>query len=286
VINGVAKKTGSALVGKICAVIFSPEHLLLIKDGPAGRRSFIDGAICQINPGYPKLLTKYNRVIVQRNAMLREMQKTSGLEEMLEIWNERAVHFGTEIINKRIAYMKSLSPAAEEIYFGISGEQEEFRIDYKPLGLTTEEWQKSPEESYHLALKRSQKTDQRLGVTGFGPHRDDLEIFISGLSARIYGSQGQQRSAVIAMKLGEAEVLEKNIGEPPLILLDDVMSELDQKRQDYILNRLFGRQIFITCCTLDTLGLMKKGKQFHVVSGVVEEQKSEEKDVVSCSTFI
>lgn len=269
VINGVEKKTGSALVGKICAVIFSPEHLLLIKDGPGGRRSFVDGAICQINPSYPKLLMRYNRVIVQRNALLREMQVKTELSSMLEIWNERAVHFGTEIMQRRIAYVEALSGAAKEVYAGISGNRENFRISYRPLGMKAESFGENSLEHYNAALVKSEKSDIRLGITSVGPHRDDVEIEIDGLSARTYGSQGQQRSAVIAMKLAEADVLQKNIGESPLILLDDVMSELDKSRQDYILNRLYGRQIFVTCCSPETVNLMEKGKKYRVSQGAV-----------------
>lgn len=270
VINGVDKKSGSALVGKICAVIFSPEHLMLVKDGPGGRRSFTDGAICQINPVYPKLLTRYNRVIVQRNALLREMQHKNGLEPMLEIWDERAMHFGLDIIKKRMEYINSLTKCAEDIYRGISGEKESFSIEYKPLGMAEDEFLKDPLENYRRAMERARRSDIRLGVSSTGPHRDDIEICVNGLSARTYASQGQQRSAVIAMKLSEAQILEDKKGEPPLILLDDVMSELDKNRQDYILNRLYGRQIFITCCSPETVSLMQKGKMFRIVNGIVE----------------
>lgn len=270
VINGVEKKTGSALVGKICAVVFSPEHLMLIKEGPSLRRSFVDGAICQIEPSYPKLLSKYNRVIVQRNALLRQMQFTDNLEIMLDIWNDRAVSFGIEIIKKRTKYIKNLNEKAKEIYLGISGNREDFNIEYKALSMNADVFLENPKEIYENALKKSLKSDIRLGVTSIGPHRDDCEIIINGLEARIYGSQGQQRSAVIAMKLAEAEVLEKSIGEAPIILLDDVMSELDSQRQSYILNKLTNRQIFITACTPDTVEIMEKGKMFHVDNGGID----------------
>lgn len=269
IINGVEKKTGSALVGKICAVIFSPEHLMLIKEGPSFRRTFIDAAICQIEPSYPKLLSKYNRVIMQRNALLRQIQTDNSLEYMLDIWNERAVTFGCEIINKRIKYAQNLNNKAKEIYFGISGQKENFNIEYKPLSLNASEYLENPKEKYINALKRTNKSDLRLGITSIGPHRDDCEIFINNLEARTYGSQGQQRSAVIALKLAEAEILEENIGETPIILLDDVMSELDNERQSFILNKLTGKQIFITCCSPETINLMDKGKMFHVKNGEI-----------------
>ncbi len=269
VINGVEKKTGSALVGKICAVVFSPEHLLLIKEGPALRRSFIDGAICQIKPGYTKILSKYNRVLMQRNALLRQMQSNSDLKDMLEVWDSRLISFGTEIINKRINYVKALNERAREIYFGISENKEEFSISYLPLGNKDDDFLEKSEEIFRKALKKSLKNDIKLGITSVGPHRDDCEIVINNLVTRTYGSQGQQRSAVIAMKLAEASVLEKNIGETPIILLDDVMSELDNKRQNYILNKLTGRQIFISCCNPNTVNLMQRGKMFYVKEGKI-----------------
>ncbi len=267
VINGVKKNTGSALVGKVCAVIFSPEHLRLIKDGPSQRRNFIDGAICQIKPSYANILTKYNRVIMQRNAFLKELQINKSNDFMIDIWNEKVVELGTLIAKKRFSYIEKLMSIATDVYKGISGDKEEINIVYQPLGIDFDE--KEFKQKYLVFLQKSFSTDVRLGNTNVGVHRDDIDIYINGTKARVYASQGQQRSAVIAMKLSEAVILEEKIGETPIIILDDVMSELDNSRQYYILNRLKGRQIFISCCSPETVSLLKKGKMFEVVNGVV-----------------
>lgn len=268
VINGVEKKTGSALVGKLCAVIFSPEHLLLVKEGPSKRRSFLDGAICQIRPAYAKLLAKYNRSLAQRNTLIKDIFRYPELRDTMEIWNERLVLSGSQVIRERLRYVGRIAPRAEEIYGGISKEKEKLSIRYDTSVFQNPE---TLEEEFRDALKRTEKTDLKLGFTSVGPHRDDLELQLSGLSARTYGSQGQQRSAVLALKLAEADLLEESAGEPPLILLDDVMSELDQSRQDYLLNHLNGRQIFITCCSPETVNLMERGRAFYVEGGSVRE---------------
>ncbi len=269
VINGIKKRTGSALVGKICAVVFSPEHLKLIKEGPSGRRSFIDGAICQIEPSYISLLSKYNRVIIQRNALLKEMSQKSGMEYMLDIWNEKAAEFGMKIIKKRYAYKEKLNECAKEIINGLSESKEEIEINYRPLSISYEKYKENPRDFYINALNKNFKNDLRQGVTSVGPHRDDLDIDLNGLQARLYASQGQQRSIVVSMKLSEAKILEENIGESPIILFDDVMSELDKKRQDYILNKLSGGQIFISCCDDFTVKLMESGNKYKVENGKV-----------------
>ncbi|MFI3207061.1 MAG: DNA replication/repair protein RecF [Clostridia bacterium] len=269
VINGVKKNTGSALVGKICAVIFSPEHLRLIKDGPAMRRSFIDAAICQITPSYASSLMKYNRVILQRNAFLKEFQIKKEYENMLSIWDEKAVELGFEIALKRYIYIENLKKKAKEIYTGISCGKETIDISYKPLSLDFNEETSDFKEKYFELLKKSHNIDIKIGSTSVGVHRDDIDIFINDTKARTYASQGQQRSAVIALKLSEAQILEEKIFETPIIILDDVMSELDNNRQDYILNRLKGRQIFISCCSPETVSLMEKGKMFEIKDGTV-----------------
>ncbi len=271
VINGIEKKTGSALVGKICAVIFSPEHLSLIKDGPSNRRNFIDGAICQINPSYTKILYRYNRTLGQRNALLKEIAKNPAFESSLDVWDEYLIKYGMEIIKKRIKYIKSLSPFVLDIYKGISESKEELTINYSPLGISKEliENKEEIEKYYFESVKKARMSDIRQSVTSVGPHRDDINIYINDFLARTYGSQGQQRSAVLALKLGEADVLEKNIGEEPIILLDDVMSELDNFRQNYILNHLKKRQIFISCCNEESVNLLKEGKKFYVENGSI-----------------
>lgn len=285
IINGVEKKTGSALVGKICGVIFSPEHLLLVKEGPQKRRNFIDGAICQIKPSYVKLLVKYNRSLSQRNTLIKEISKHPELCDTMDVWNEHLISFGSKIILERIKYINKIAPRAKEIYKGISKDKETIGISYESFFTINEEMismtsnlnatstsllLEEISQHYRAALKKALKSDLKIGFTSVGPHRDDIEITLNDLSARIYGSQGQQRSVVLALKLSEADILEKSIGESPIILLDDVMSELDNNRQDYLLNHLYNRQVFITCCSPETVNLMERGKTFYVKNGKIE----------------
>lgn len=275
VINGVKKKNGAALVGKVRAVIFSPEHLLLVKEGPQRRRSFIDGALCQIKPGFAGGLSIYNRALQQRNALLKDMARYPELRDTLEIWDMRLAKLGVTVMAERMQYVNRLIPRVKEIYSGISKGREEIEIKYSPsVKLDFEKFSHSGAEEIFLAeLKRTLHSDMRSGFTSAGPHRDDMDIEINGLSARAYGSQGQQRSAVLALKLAEAETLAGISGEAPIVLLDDVMSELDQSRQDYLLNHLHGRQVFITCCSPETVSLQETGKRFRVDGGVITAEE-------------
>lgn len=274
VLNGVEKKTGAALVGKICAVIFSPEHLLLVKEGPARRRSFVDGAICQIKPGYARTISLYNRALMQRNALLKDIVRHPELLDTMEVWNLRLAKFGAQIMEERQWYITLLREKIEGIYRGISKNREEIQLSYslslKMAGVFSRE---EAEQGYFQALQKSERSDVRAGFTTCGPHRDDLDIQINGISARMFGSQGQQRSAVLSMKLAEAQLLADATGEAPLILLDDVMSELDTSRQDYLLNHLYHRQVFITCCVPESVNLLETGRKFLVESGTVTQVK-------------
>ena len=268
VINGVEKKTGSALVGKFCAVIFSPEHLLLVKEGPARPRAAFAGALCQAKPAFARVLTNYNKALQQRNALLKDIVRHPELEDTLDIWDERLILFGTQVTLERIAFCRALAPKAAEIYSGIAKEREGVAFSYAPFrGADTQE---KIAGAFFSALRENRATDIRMGFTSAGPHRDDLSIEIDGLSARTYGSQGQQRSIVLALKLAEADVLFEKTGERPVILLDDVMSELDMSRRDYRLSHLHGRQVFITCCDPETVRLMERGRGFLVERGVLK----------------
>ena len=268
VINGVNKPTGSALIGKVRAVIFSPDHLLLVKEGPVRRRSFLDGALCQLRPGYASAYHQYVRALAQRNALLKEIYQFPPQRDLLEVWDMRLAKLGAAIMAERRSFVDKMGPLATQVYEGISRGREDLVLTYAPSpgiepGMTTAQW----EERFLQELSRTADQDIRRGATTVGPHKDDLDITLSGLSARRYGSQGQQRSAVLAMKLAEAQTLSQLSGETPIVLLDDVMSELDQSRQDYLLNHLHGRQVFVTCCSPETVSLQETGKRFRVEAG-------------------
>ena len=271
-VNGVEKKSGADLVGKFCGVIFSPEHLSLVKSGPLLRRSFLDGALCQSRPGYAKEFVLYQRTLRQRNMLLKELAKQPELLPTLEIWNHSLAEKGVQVILQRQALMEKIRPDLQKIYRGLSREKEEIDVRYacslgkdEPIG----------EELFLRRLKETEKSDLLTGYTSVGPHRDDLEILINGISARMYGSQGQQRSAVLSLKLAEANILEEITGEKPVVLLDDVMSELDGGRQEYLLNHIKDRQIFITCCDPNAIRSLKDGILFRAEQGVIQQTAPE-----------
>jgi DNA replication and repair protein RecF len=255
-LNGIKKRSCTSLIGKFCAAVFSPEYLSLLYGGPAGRRNFMDAAICQIKPAYAGLFSKYSRSLAQRNALLKDIPNHAELMDTLDIWDERLVEAGMKIMRARSAYVEKIAPYAEKFYSGMCGGREKFSLKYE---------QNAPD--FASALQKSRRQDMLAGHTCVGPHRDDMAIIISGLDARAYGSQGQKRSAIIALKLAEAEMLKKAIGEAPVIFLDDVLSELDSERQNYLLNRLDGFQVFLTCCGPDISRFPGCGAVFKVEGG-------------------
>jgi len=271
VLNGVKKNSPSSLGEELKAVIFSPVHLSMVKDGPAERRKFIDGALCQLKSNYRSVLKEYSRCLAQRNMLLKDMAVNSSLEDMLYIWDKNFARSGAKIIYQREKYAEALLPYAKEIFSGLSGGKEEIDIvlngSFAYKSLDTAEIEKKL--MHTLQNCRTEDTINR--ITTAGPHRDDLEILINGKSARTFGSQGQQRSCVLALKLAEASLLREMTQDEPIALLDDVMSELDEKRQDYILNHIKDWQVFITCCDANTVLRLKNGKTFHIVNGGLAE---------------
>lgn len=271
-LNGVSRRSASAMVGAFCAVVFSPDHLSLVKDGPTERRNFLDGAICQLRPAYASLLNRYQRTLQQRNALLKDIPRHRELLDTLEIWDDRLAGFGGAIMEERLRYVELLRPAAEAIYGGISREREVLGLEYQMTAAPKGREPGSCREALSRALSQKRRDDLGAGFTTAGPHRDDLFLTVNGAAARSFGSQGQQRSVVLSLKLAEAAVLEKALGEPPVVLLDDVMSELDVSRQEYLLNQMEGRQIFITCCDPSSVRLLEKGKVFTVQAGAVTQE--------------
>lgn len=261
VLNGIPQKRASGLIGHFFAVLFSPEHLALVREGPSFRRDFIDAALCQLKPGYAALLSRYNRTLTQRNALLKEIPRHSALLDTLDVWDERLAALGESVIKGRAGYLEKIREPAQKIYAGISQNKETIQLEYR-----------KSTENLKQALANSRRDDIGTGHTNFGPHRDDMEITIDSLSARTFGSQGQKRSVVLALKLAEAELLFRETCERPVILLDDVMSELDSERQDYLLNHLTDCQVFITCCEPDAVENLREGALFLMNGGILNRK--------------
>lgn len=273
VLNGVPQGSASKLAGVFCAVVFSPSHLSLVRDGPEGRRKFIDAAVCQLRPGYIRTYTAFSRALAQRNALLKVLRKTGGGAEELDVWDQRLAETGARVITARHQYCRRLEPVAAAIYDGLSGGREKLQVGYaSAVGYDGDDAVQAA-GCILAALRDSRQADMAAGFSTTGPHRDDLITQINGLSARQYGSQGQQRSAVLALKLAEASLLKEVSGEQPVALLDDVMSELDVSRQDYIFNHIHGWQVFITCCEPAAVLRLSGGGMFHVKRGVITKEQ-------------
>lgn len=270
-INGVKKPSTTALIERYIAVIFSPEDLTLIKRGPSGRRKFIDSAICREKLRNAVLISKYNKILNQRNALLKDINKHPELKGTLEIWDDTLCSIGSQIIYYRLAYIEKLTEYAKEYHKGISDNKETLNISY--ISSCGAEFGNSKEEIYTKlfnALKDCQKEDFYTGYTNAGPHRDDFDIIINDKKAKIFASQGQQRSAVLSLKLAEAKVLRELTGENPVVLLDDVLSELDVKRQEFLLSKISEYQVFITCCEFENKKNFDKVKYFYVKEGRIK----------------
>ena len=271
-LNKVEKKSTLELFGVFCAVVFSPLHLSLVKDGPSLRRRFLDSAICQIRPGYAALLSQYNKTLLQRNTLLKDSRYHSELMDTLDIWEESLSRLGSAILKERIAYVTQLSRQSSLFYAGFSSAKEELEVRYH-CSFTENLSQSDDFQNLLLvSLKESRKQDLMLGYTSVGIHRDDLLLFIDDKLARVYASQGQQRSCVLALKLSEAVLLQQETGEAPVVLLDDVLSELDQSRQEYLLYETKPFQVFLSCCSLDGKFDQANASVFFIDHGTVTQK--------------
>lgn len=261
-LNGKPLKSPSKLAGILNAIVFSPQDLRLLTDGPKVRRKFLDTAICQLYPNYIEILREYNRAVMQRNKIIKDIKKYPEINDILDSFEEKIAENGEKIIKYRLRYIEILKEFIPKIYGGISGEKEVLEIEYIPSFKTLSLLE-------NLKIKRGE--DMYTAKTSVGPHRDDLEFKINGISAKNFGSQGQKRSIALCLKLCEAEVIKKNTGESPICLLDDIMSELDFGRQNFILNHIKGMQTFLSCCDPSSVENLNKGKGFKINKGEIEK---------------
>lgn len=265
-LNGVKLAAATGFIGRFCAVVFSPDNMSLVKGGSAERRRFLDAAISQQFPAYPRLLVEYNRILAQRNAFLKKSSSTAGFESMLDIWDENLSKTGAKIACKRAEYVARLCGRTEEIFDGISSGRDCIRLRYA-CGFLHPDSVEETARALQSQLEAHRASDLAQGCTNYGAHRDDLHIAVNDMAARSYASQGQKRSCVLALKLAEASLLEESAGERPIAVLDDVMSELDGLRQDYLLNHMEGWQVFISCCDPHTVKGLDQGRVIEIEDG-------------------
>lgn len=264
-INGIPIKKASELFGIVNIVFFSPEDLNIIKNGPSERRRFIDSELCQLDKLYLHDLSNYNKIINQRNKLLKDLcfsYENNQLKDTLDIWDIQLVQFGTRIIKRREQFIEDLNKIICKIHEKISGYKEDLIIKYEPC---------VKESDFSVNLEKSRDKDIRFKMTSVGPHRDDLCFLINGVDIRKFGSQGQQRTSALSLKLSEIEIVKKTINDVPILLLDDVLSELDSNRQNYLLNSIGDIQTLITCTGLDEFinNRFHINKIYKVVNGSV-----------------
>ena len=257
-IDGVKAVKSSELLQHIYTVIFSPEDLKIVKDEPEKRRRFIDREISLLKPSYLRNLGSYKKALAQRNALLKERKAN---DDTLRVWDESLSNYAEPIIKDREVYIKKLEEISRKIHYDLSEGKEDLRIIYE----------KGVEGDLYEALKASAKIDRIRGTTTKGPHRDDLKLLVNGKDLRSFGSQGQQRTAALALKLSELRLIKEETGEEGIVLLDDVLSELDPKRQRYLISTLEDVQVFITSAELseEIKSVFSKGNVYKVTQGEV-----------------
>lgn len=267
-VNGIPIKRAVELFGILNIVFFSPEDLNIIKNGPSERRRFIDMELSQLDKIYLDCLINYNKVVNQRNSLLKEYA-FSGREDIissLDIWDMQLVKYGNDVIKSREKFVKDINDLVKSIHTKLSGDREQLEIIYEPC---------VKEQDFESELVRVRDRDLKFKCTNIGPHKDDMCFLINGMDVRKYGSQGQQRTAALSLKLAEIELVKQIIHDTPVLFLDDVLSELDSRRQNFLLDSIGNIQTMITCTGLDEFinNRFSINKIFKVVNGTVSSME-------------
>lgn len=264
-INGIPIRKASELFGIVNVIFFSPEDLNIIKEGPSERRRFLDLELCQLNKLYVHNLIQYNKVVIQRNRLLKELEFNPALEETVSVWDTQLIRYGKELIQTRTDFIHDLNEIIHDIHFHLSGEKEDLTVKYEP---------NVSKDNFEEILLRNypQEVKQRMTLTG--PHRDDLNFLVNGTDIRKFGSQGQQRTTALSLKLAEIELVKRTVKDSPVLLLDDVLSELDSKRQEHLLSEINQIQTVITCTGLDDFvnSRFHMDRVFKITDGVIESK--------------
>ena len=269
--NGLKLKTAGELSGILNTVLFCPEDLYLIREGGAARRRFLDSAICQLRPRYAQALGEYNRLYDHKTRILRDWPDNPSLLQTLDDFSLRMAQTGALVIHYRAHFVRRLLEQAPDIHRDFSGGREALGLQYQTVSSVPDPLAGAreilPRLLEHQQSHRQAELDARQCLSG--PHKDDLLVTLDGLPAKTYGSQGQTRTAALSLKLAQREIFFQETGEWPVLLLDDVLSELDPRRQAFVLNRIRGGQVFITCCEEEKLEGLEGGKAFRVEGGTI-----------------
>ena len=267
--NGVKKKTAGDISGVLNTVLFCPEDLMVLKTGASQRRRLGDVCLCQLRPNYEAALTEYNRILEQKSKILRDQFENPALLEILPEYNTRLCQVGALLISYRARFYEALGKAAKSCHENFSGGKEEFFLQYKTVSTVNDPFAPVKDLTQQLLdhLDAHYRAELSSAQCLTGPHKDDFDVTLSGLSIKAFGSQGQTRTAAISLKIAQRELMQKETGEIPVLLLDDVLSELDPKRQDFVLNQITDGQVFITCC--EPGRFTKLGKTMEISHGQI-----------------
>ena len=268
-VNGVKKKTAAALAGLLPTVLFCPEDLMILKMGASQRRRFGDLALCALRPNYDAALTEYNRILEQKSRILKDHFENPGILEILPEYNTRLCQVGALLISYRARFYDSLGKTAANYHNQFSGGVENFTLSYKTVSTVVDPFAPIPGLTQNLLdhLQSHSRAELETAQCLTGPHKDDFTVSLSGIDLKAYGSQGQTRTAAISLKLAQRELMAREWGEEPVLLLDDVLSELDPGRQDFVLNKIVSGQVFITCC--EPGRFTKLGRTIQVENGSI-----------------
>lgn len=269
--NGARKKSLEEIAGVLPSVLFCPEDLLILKTGAASRRRFGDSVLCQLRPNYDAALTEYNRILEQKNRILKDHFENPALLEILPEFNLRLCQVGALLISYRARFYEGLQKEAAKYHHQFSGGNESFSLEYKTVSTVSDPFAPVSVLTENLVshLEAHKRAELETAQCLTGPHKDDFTLRLNGIDLKTYGSQGQIRTAAISLKLAQREMMSREWGEKPLLLLDDVLSELDPGRQDFVLNQIGEGQVFITCC--EPGRLTKLGKTIEITGGSVKK---------------
>ena len=267
--NGVKKKSAGEVAGVLPAVLFCPEDLMILKAGSAPRRRLGDGALCALRPNYEAALTQYQKILDQKSRILKDRLENPAVMEILPEYNQRLCQVGALLISYRARFYEALGTAAGEFHDRFSGGAEDFSLQYKTVSTVTDPF--APVDVLCSQLQDHLESHYRAELQSMqcltGPHKDDFDVALNNISLKSYGSQGQTRTAAISLKLAQRRLMARELGEEPVLLLDDVLSELDPGRQDFVLNQIEQGQVFITCC--EPGRFTKLGKTIHIRQGEI-----------------
>ena len=263
--NGAKKKTASEIAGVLPTVLFCPEDLMVLKTGASQRRRMGDYVLCQLRPNYDAALTEYHRILEQKSRILKDHFDNPGLLEILPEYNQRLCQVGALLISYRARFYESLGREAGRFHQEFSGGKEEFSLQYHTDSGISDPFApvSALQEDLMDHVQRRYRAELEVGSCLVGPHKDDFEVSLSGINLKSYGSQGQTRTAAISLKLAQRELMAREFDEQPVLLLDDVLSELDPGRQDFVLNQIVSGQVFITCCEPGRFTKLGKTLEIH-----------------------